>query len=92
MEGKYAEAYAMFEPQMAAAFPTVKLQATWESVIQQVGALKEIKGVKMADEAGYRIAYVACDFAQTPLDLKVVFGKDRRIAGLWFVPAGSGGT
>jgi hypothetical protein len=82
----------MFDPQMAAAFPMVKLQATWESVIQQVGALKEIKGVKMADEAGYRIAYVACDFAQTPLDLKVVFGKDGRIAGLWFVPAGSGGT
>ena len=91
-DGKYAEATQMFDPQMAAAFPTSKMQATWEGLVQQAGAFKEIKGVKMADEGGYRIAYVTCDFAQTPLDLKVVFGKDGRISGLWFVPAGSGGT
>ena len=91
-DGKYAEAAATFEPQMAAAFPTVKLQATWESVIQKVGALKGIKEVRLANEAGYRIAYVACDFARTPLDMKIVFDGQGRIAGLWFVPAGSGGT
>ncbi len=91
-EGKYAEAAAMFDPQMAAAFPVAKLKATWEEVIRNVGALQGIKEVRMAQEAGYRIAYVACDFARNPLDMKVVFDAQGRIAGLWFVPPGSGGT
>lgn len=91
-EGKYADAAAMFDPQMAAAFPTAKLKATWEEVTRNVGALKGIKEVRMTQEAGYRIAYVACDFARNPLDMKVVFDAQGRIAGLWFVPPGSGGT
>lgn len=91
-EGNYADAAAMFDPQMAAAFPVAKLKATWEEVIRNVGALQGIKEVRMAQEAGYRIAYVACDFARNPLDMKVVFDAQGRIAGLWFVPPGSGGT
>lgn len=91
-DGKYAEAAALFDPQMAAAFPVAKLKATWEEVIRNVGALQGIKEVRMAQEAGYRIAYVACDFARNPLDMKVVFDAQGRIAGLWFVPPGSGGT
>ncbi|GAB4505973.1 MAG: hypothetical protein Kow00123_01110 [Anaerolineales bacterium] len=90
--GNYAEAAAMFDPQMAAAFPVAKLKATWEEVIRNVGDLKGIKEVRMTQEAGYRIAYVACDFARNPLDMKVVFDAQGRIAGLWFVPPGSGGT
>jgi len=90
--GNYTEAAAMFDPQMAAAFPVAKLKATWEEVTRNVGALQGIKEVRMAQEAGYRIAYVACDFARNPLDMKVVFDAQGRIAGLWFVPPGSGGT
>jgi hypothetical protein len=92
MEGKYADAYAMFEPQMAAAMSADKLKATWEEVVRNVGALNGIKEVRLADEAGYRIAYVACDFARTPLDMRIVFDDQGRITGLWFVPAGSGDT
>ncbi len=91
-DGKYSEAAAMFDPQMAAAFPVAKLKATWEEVIRNVGALKGIKEVRLTSEMGYRIAYVACDFARNPLDMKVVFDAQGRIAGLWFVPPGSGGT
>jgi len=91
-EGKYADAVAMFDAQMAAVMPAAKLQSTWETLAQQVGALKGIKEVRMVDESGFRIAYVTCDFTRTPMDMKVVFDAQGRITGLWFVPAGSGGT
>lgn len=91
-EGKYADAYAMFDSQMAAAMNVEKLKATMATLGQQVGALKGIKEVQMRDESGYRMAYVTCDFALTPLDIKIVFNAQGRISGLWFVPAGSGGT
>ena len=91
-ECKYTEATAMFEPQMAAVMSADKLKATMETLAQQVGALKGIKGVRLTNESGYRIAYVTCDFTRTPLDMKIVFDAQGRISGLWFVPAGSGGT
>lgn len=91
-EGKHADAVAMFDPQMAAAMPTDKLKATMDTLAQQVGALKGVKEVRLVNEDGYRIAYVTCDFTRTPLDMKVVFDGQGRITGLWFVPAGSGGT
>lgn len=91
-DGKYAQAYAMFDPQMAAALPVAKLKATWDEVVRNVGELKGITGVALAEKSGYRVAYVACDFARTPLDMQLTFDSQGRIAGLFFLPAGSGGT
>jgi hypothetical protein len=91
-DGKYAQAYSMFDPQMAAALPVAKLKATWDEVVRNVGELKGITGVALAEKSGYRVAYVACDFARTPLDMQLTFDREGRIAGMFFLPAGSGGT
>jgi dienelactone hydrolase len=35
---------------------------------------------------GYEIVFVTCRFESGPVDIKLIYDDERRIAGLWFVP------
>jgi hypothetical protein len=85
---QFDEAYELFNEDMAKAMPVEKLRATWEGLIAQVGEFKGITKTRSTVEAGYSVVYITCDFAKTPLDVKVVFDQQAKIAGLWFEEAG----
>ncbi len=88
-DGRFQEATGMFDETVAEALPTAKLKAAWDSILRQVGKFEKIAETRAAQESGYRVVYVTCDFADQPLDVKVVFDQDGRISGLWFLPVQS---
>jgi len=90
--GDYAGAVVQFDETMSAAMPEAKMKATWEEVLSQAGAFVEQLGVTKERYQGYDIAVVTCRFEQADLAVKVVFDDSRRIAGLFFAPAGKAPT
>lgn len=88
-DGKFGDATGMFDATMAEALPSAKLKATWDSILRQVGKFERIAAARIAQESGYRVVYVTCDFADQPLDVKVVFDQAGRVSGLWFMPVQS---
>lgn len=87
-EGRFNEAYGLFNEQMAAAITVGQLEAIWNGVIGEVGAYKGITGTRATTEAGYEVVYVTTEFERASLDVKVVFDGASKIAGLWFFPKG----
>lgn len=82
----YATAARMFNATMANAFPLNKLQETWKAVIAQVGAFKRQGDTRIEKSGQFDVVFVACEFEQMTLDVKVVFNAARQISGLWFTP------
>lgn len=77
---------AKFDPRMNAGLPQEKLAAVWERITNQAGAFQRITGVNLSEQNGYHVARVACAFANTDLDAKIVMDSTGQIAGLFFVP------
>jgi len=84
--GKFDQGAARFDERMAQAMPAQKLAETWQAVQGQAGAFQKILGTSRNDAQGYLIVLVTCQFAATPLNVRVVFDAAGRIAGLFFAP------
>lgn len=84
--GKFSDAVTHFDAVMSQAMSSDQLEQAWQSLIGQYGAVKKIGETRAVQEAEYDIVFVACRFEKTTLDIKIVFNKDGKIGGLWFVP------
>ncbi len=84
--GKFEQAAARFDDTVGKLMPAAKLAETWQAVQGQAGAFQKITGTTRSDAQGYRIVLVTCQFAATPLNVRVVFDAALRIAGLNFTP------
>ena len=82
--GDFASATKDFDAAMNAALPAEKLGQIWSRLMAQYGPFKSRTGSREAQEAGYQMVYVTCQFEKTTADIKVVFDKDGKIGGLWF--------
>jgi uncharacterized protein len=87
MLGEFSPVIAEFDATMTAAMPESLLTTTMTQLQQQVGRFKERTAIRQAEETGYDVVYVTCVFEKTSLNAKVVYGKDGRVAGLFFLPA-----
>jgi uncharacterized protein len=82
----FVSATVDFDSTMKAVMPPEKLGEVWKSVISQAGQFREQTGVRSERMAQYDIVFVSAKFENTPLDIKVVFDIDGKIAGLFFAP------
>jgi hypothetical protein len=82
----FANAVATFDDTMKTAMPEAKLQETWNAVVAQVGAFKQIVKTRTEKRGAYTIVFVTSEFQNAALDIKVVFDQSKRIAGLFFAP------
>jgi len=87
-QGEYARAYASFDQQMQTAIPEEQLGGLWKSLEQQLGDYQEILDTRTSVEQGFRVVYVVSQFRDSPIDVKVVFGPEGRVSGLFFLPVG----
>jgi hypothetical protein len=85
----YKKAVENFDETMKKALPAEKLQQVWNSIIAQSGAFIKQLGTRKQEILGHNIIFVTCKFERATLDTKVVFNRDKQIAGLFFVPAQS---
>ncbi len=98
-KGEYFQVTSNFDSTMKKAAPESRLRAIWTSLIKQTGKLQEELSDTSFDFNGYNIVIVTCQFVKSKLDVKVVFDRGSRIAGLFFAPhvepakeEGSGGS
>jgi hypothetical protein len=85
-KGDFTSATQHFDAAMKAATSAEGLGPVWSQFTAQAGAFKSRTGSREAQEAGYQMVYVTCQFEKTTMDIKVVFDKDGKITGLGFVP------
>jgi len=85
-DGKYADATKQFDGAMNQAMSADQLKAAWEGLVGQCGAFKKLGGTRTGKEGGFEEVFVAVECEKVTFDVKVVFDKDSKIGGLWFVP------
>src|SRR5258708_18055869 len=85
-KGEFDAAAKDFDATMTKVLPSDKLKALWESVTKKAGPLQKQEKARQDKFGGYDLVFVTCKFEKASLDVKVVFDKDQKIAGLTVLP------
>ncbi len=85
--GRYADAEAMFGPDMAKAVPADKLKAVWESLPAQVGAAKQRGDAATMRQGDATLVKVPLHYEKAELVAKLAIGADGKIVGFLIQPA-----
>lgn len=85
--GDFASAVSQFDETMTKALPADRLEAVWKNITRSVGAYQQSTGTHYESGDVYDILFVTCKFELASLDVKVVFDKEARVTGLFFLPA-----
>jgi hypothetical protein len=83
----FASAVKWFDAKMTSALPESSLKQTWLSVTGQAGKFKKQVKTKTEKIQQYEKVSVTCEFEKATLDVQVVFDSQKRVAGLFIVPA-----
>lgn len=86
-DSQFDAATKAFDETMMRVLSPSQLQTIWESITGSIGALEKITSVRHDSGGGYDIVFVTCKFANASLDARVVFDRQGRITGLFFVPS-----
>jgi dienelactone hydrolase len=76
-----------FDAAMQKALPADKLESTWKGFVKQVGAFQKQTGIRQEKVDKYQVIVLSCQFKDAAFDLRVTFNDDKKISGLFFVPA-----
>lgn len=86
VDGDYEGGEGYFNARMKKALPAQKLQQVWEELQSQVGSYVGEVGMREEVIEGFDVVFVTTEFEDDLINIRVVFGEDRRITGLWFDP------
>ena len=64
-----------------------KLAEFWKQVPERMGAFKRQTAARRDQFGGYEVALITCEFEKVTLDARVIFDKEKKIAGFQFVPS-----
>jgi dienelactone hydrolase len=87
LSGRPGPMVAKFDDEMKAALTEAQLTAAVTTVLQQAGAFRGVTDSQLASRDGARLVVLACDFANGPVDITVVWSGQARVAGLNIRPA-----
>jgi hypothetical protein len=85
--GERTSAVDMFDDTMQKFLPEEKLKETWQTIQAQAGAFKTQGAIRKEKIQNYDAIYINCQFEKTPLDCRIVFDSNGKIAGLQFLPS-----
>ncbi|NLZ39063.1 MAG: alpha/beta fold hydrolase [Firmicutes bacterium] len=83
----FAGAVEFFDATMLKELPEKKLEEVWQTLLQQVGAFQTEISRKVEEMGQSQIVILTAQFELAPLDIRMTFNQDKRIIGLFFVPA-----
>jgi hypothetical protein len=83
---QYDKVEARFDATMASAMPLEKLQSFWDATLGQTGPFKAVTSTALVERQGYHVVTLTCAFEKSPLNLRLAFDKDTKIAGFFLVP------
>jgi len=85
VRGDFDSVVADFDDKVASILSPEKLREKWELVTGHYGAFVKQTGVSTQKDLKITSVIVACEFAKSPLNVKVVYGRSGQICGLWFM-------
>jgi fermentation-respiration switch protein FrsA (DUF1100 family) len=83
-EGKYHDAYIMFDSSVMKMVTEEKNAAGWKAMAKKVGAFRQIEKTRDEEIQSYTAVYLTLRFDSARFDLKAVFTKQGKIAGYSF--------
>ena len=86
-KGHYYAVTERFDQRLKQALPAPKLQAMWTQFIDRVGPYKGQVSQRSEYLPEHTGVFITCEFATTHFDIKVVYDRGMRVAGLFFFPA-----
>jgi fermentation-respiration switch protein FrsA (DUF1100 family) len=86
-EKNYTGVYGYFNTSITSQVTAVQFQSIWEQqVVATYGNLTRIVGNRSANESGYQVVYVTCNFSVQPvMDVKIIFNSQGRVISLTVV-------
>ena len=75
-----------FDQNMKNALPAEKLKLVWDDLNSKCGKFQKMGEITVGKIQTYDVTYTLCDFENMKLKMKLVFDKESKIAGLFFVP------
>jgi dienelactone hydrolase len=85
--GDFAAAARDFDATMLKLSGPDKLAEFWKGVPANLGAFRRQTAARRAKEDPFDVVFVTCEFAKATLDAKVVFDREGKVAGFFFVPS-----
>jgi len=86
-KGDFEAAAKDFDATMMKVSGPEKLAEFWKQVPEKLGSFKKQTAARRDQFGGYEVALVTCEFEKVTLDARVVFDKEKKIAGFQFVPS-----
>jgi dienelactone hydrolase len=86
--GEFEQATEPFDATMRKVLSASKLKTVWEGTTALYGKFEKTGQTRVEAAAPYQIVFVTMQFSRGRLDAKVVFDKEDKVAGLFFVPSG----
>ncbi len=87
VDQQFMSAVGDFDSTMTAQLPPSRLQEVWTTVLNQYGAYQKQIDTHVEITPFYTRINNICEFERGSLNIRVVFDKEKRIAGLFFIPA-----
>jgi uncharacterized protein len=85
--GENAKVRALFDDAMQKALPTdASVSEMWGALQAKAGKFKRFIEAKGSQQGGYAVVLATCDFEGSPMDLRLVFDKEKKLAGIFMVP------
>jgi dienelactone hydrolase len=87
-EKNYAGVYSYFNSSIATQITAVQFEDIWnQQVLANYGNLTRIVSTRLANESGYPVVYVTCNFSKQPvMDVKIMFNQYSNVIALTVVP------
>jgi bla regulator protein BlaR1 len=83
---QFEEAVQNFDDKTKNALPPDRLAEVWKATTGQAGQFQKKLGTRAEKYLWTDIVYVTCRFEEGPIDVKVIYNRDSKISGLWFLP------
>jgi uncharacterized protein len=83
---EFANAVKNFDATMTRLIPEAKMRELWTALNAQVGAYKKQLATRTEKVNNYDVIVVTCEFERIPIDVRIVFDKQKRISGLFYLP------
>jgi hypothetical protein len=83
--GEFDKIVARFDATMQQALPEEKLKSTWESVVTQIGPVKELGKPTQVTILGTMAVERRVTFERGELLLRIAYDGSKNISGLWIL-------
>ncbi len=85
--GESAKLRAILSADMAKALPDdAALAKMWAATEAKAGKFKRFIEANESEKDGYHVVLATCEFESEPMDLRLVFDKERKLAGFFTIP------